>query len=261
MVDPILKIDNLHLSLLQGSKRFKVLHGLSFEIFPGEIVGLMGESGSGKSLTASTIFGLLPPSHEVTGRILFEGQDLLSNTVSHPRGHRLSLILQDPDLALNPVISIGRQLTEGLRYHKKISSRQAFKKGAEWLKRVGISDPIKRMSQYPHELSGGMKQRVLIAMALICQPSLLVADEPTTALDLTIQAQILDLLQNLQKEEEMSLLFITHDLGIIARCCHRVLVMLGGELIESGRVEDLFLNPQHAYTRHLLQARRNLTGL
>lgn len=258
LIDPICQIDNLHLTLNPASNPSKILHGVSFAIYPGEIVGLVGESGCGKSLTASAILGLLPSSHTLTGRIEFEKKNLLAlslQQLSYLRGTRLSLILQDPSLALNPLLPIGKQLVEGLCYHKKISRQSAYSLGIQWLNRVGISDTADRMRQYPHEISGGMKQRILIAMALICQPSLLIADEPTTALDLTTQSQILDLLQLLQKEERMSLLLITHDLGVVARCCQRVLIMYAGQLVETGSVEQIFKDPQHPYTQALLLSR------
>lgn len=261
MTLPLLEVDNLHLTLFNAEHAFNILHGVSFGIYPGEIVGLVGESGCGKSLTASAILGLLPPSHKLKGQILFEGQDLLhtaSQQMTHIRGTRLSLILQDPALALNPLIRIGNQLIEGLCYHKRISRQQAFEKGVQWLTRVGIEDARTRMQQYPHEISGGMKQRILIAMALICQPSLLIADEPTTALDVTIQAQILNLLQLLQQEEHLSILLITHDLGVVAKCCQRVMVMYAGQLVETGSVEKVLMFPQHPYTQALLQSRRSL---
>jgi peptide/nickel transport system ATP-binding protein/oligopeptide transport system ATP-binding protein len=262
MTRPILEVENLHLSLPHPSQDFKILHGISFAIYPGEIVGLVGESGCGKSLTASAILGLLPPKHALTGRIEFEGQNLLtipSHQLSHLRGTRLNVILQDPSLALNPLMPIGKQLIEGLCYHTRISWREAYQKGIEWLTRVGIGDAAYRMRQYPHEISGGMKQRILIAIALICQPSLLIADEPTTALDLTIQVQILDLLQRLQQEEGMSLLLITHDLGVVAHCCQRVMIMYAGQLVETGPIEQIFTTPQHPYTKALLESRRSLT--
>jgi oligopeptide/dipeptide ABC transporter ATP-binding protein len=261
MVEPLLEVDNLHLTLFRDANVFDVVQGISFSIYPGEIIGLVGESGCGKSLTALAILRLLPSSHMLKGNIIFEGDNLLSQSpqqMSRIRGTRLSLILQDPDQALNPLIPIGKQLVEGLCFHKKVSRSVAFEKGVEWLTRVGIGDPHERMHQYPHQISGGMKQRILIAMALICQPSLLIADEPTTALDVTVQSEILDLLQQLQKEEGMSILLISHDLGVIAQCCQRVLVMYAGQLIEQGSIEQIFTSPQHPYTQALLQSRRSL---
>jgi ABC-type dipeptide/oligopeptide/nickel transport system ATPase component len=240
------------------------LHDVSFSIGPQEIVGLIGESGCGKSLTAATILRLLSPSFQVSGKIYFEGNDLLkltSKQLLRLRGSRLSLIMQDPSSALNPLMTLGKQLIEGLCIHKKLSKQEAHAQGLSWLERVGIDHPSQRMSQYPHEISGGMKQRLLIAMALICQPSLVIADEPTTALDVTIQAQILDLLLLLQKEEKMSLLLITHDVGVVAKCCQKVVVMHKGEIIETGEVEQVFTDPKHAFTRGLIHARRILESL
>lgn len=258
---PLLEVDDLHLHLQTAEKSFAILNGVSFKIYPGEIIGLVGESGCGKSMTASALLGLLPSPHRLTGHIYFEGHDLFAlpeHVFRQLRGTRFGLILQDPGLALNPVRSIGKQLIEALRYHKKLSYKQAWTKGIEWLSRVGIGDPALRMHQYPHELSGGMKQRVLIAMSLLCQPSLLIADEPTTALDLTVQAQILDLLQDLQQQERMSILLITHDLGVVARCCQRVMVMEAGHLVETGTVEQVLTTPQHPYTQALLKAKHGL---
>lgn len=232
----LLQVNNLHLSLSGDRGERTILRGISFAIKPGEIVGIMGPSGCGKSLTVSAIFGLLPPKHTLRGSILFADKDLTTTPpkeLSYLYGTKLGLVLQDPNLALNPLVSIGNQLIEGLCYHKKIAKEIAWKIGTEWLTKVGISDASQRMHQYPHEISGGMKQRILIAMALICQPCLLIADEPTTALDLTIQMQILDLLESIQTQEKMSMLLISHDKGVIAKSCHRVLIMDKGEIIEN----------------------------
>lgn len=257
---PLLKVQDLQLKLMKNSHSLKILRGISFAIYPREIVGLVGESGCGKSLTASAILGLLPPSHSITGKVEFEGENLLDKKkISALRGNRLSLILQDPSLALNPLVPLGKQLIEGLCIHKKMSWDQAYQKGLDWLRKVGIGDPSMRMRQYPHEISGGMKQRILIAMALICQPSLVIADEPTTALDLTIQAQILDLLQELQIKEDMSLLLITHDLGVVAQSCQRVMVMYAGQIVETGTVNQILSNPQHSYTQSLINARESIS--
>ena len=263
MNGPLMIVDNLQLTLSVPSGLFNALHGLSFTIEQGEVVGLVGESGSGKSLTASAIMGLLNPSHQLTGKITFEGNNLLDMTskeLMKLRGNRLSLILQDPGQSLNPVIRIGTQLIEGLCHHKKIARKQAYAEGIAWLEKVGINNPSERMRQYPHELSGGMKQRILIAMALICQPSLLIADEPTTALDTTVQLQILHLLASLQKKENTSVLLITHDLGIVANFCDRVLVMYAGQIVESASVKELFSSPKHPYTRALLKSKYSLLG-
>jgi len=264
MTLPLLEVKNLNLSLSKEGHSYHILRDISFAINPGEIVGLVGESGCGKSMTASAIPGLLPPSKTISGRIDFEGENLLQlspRRLASMRGNRISLILQDPSLSLNPLMTIGQQLTEGLRYHKKIDKKKATKIGIEWLTRVGISDPEVRMKQYPHEFSGGMKQRILIAAALICKPSLVIADEPTTALDATIQEQILNLLQYLQDEERMSLLLITHDLGVVARLCQRVMVMYAGQLVEMGPVDQVLKSPQHPYTQALLQSRNSLANI
>lgn len=250
---PLLEVKDLHLTLSHAGNPIQVLKGISFAIYPSEIVALVGESGCGKSLTASSILGLLPPSHRLTGQLMFEGKDF-TQQLHLIRGTRLSLILQDPALALNPLIPIGRQLIEGLCYHKKISYSNAWEKGIQWLKRLGIGDAAARMRQYPHEISGGMKQRILIAMALICTPALLIADEPTTALDVTVQAQILSLLQQLQQEEQLSILLITHDWGVVAKCCQRVMVMHAGQIVETGSVMDVLTTPQHPYTQSFLQS-------
>lgn len=258
---PLLQVNDLQLTLNAPTGTLTLLTQLAFTIYPGEMVGLVGESGCGKSLTASVLLRLLPSSFHISGSLFFEGKDLLKipyQELAGLRGNRLSLILQDPALALNPVLPIGLQLTEGLRYHKKISKKEAWQVGIAWLHRVGIGDAAYRMQQYPHELSGGMKQRLVIAMALICRPSLLIADEPTTALDVTIQAQILDLLQTLQQEEQTSILFITHDLGVVARCCQRVMVMYAGQIVEIGTVDQVLMAPQHPYTQMLLKSRRSL---
>lgn len=260
-MSPLLEVEHLNLTLKKGSHFVNLLHDISFSIYPGEIVGLLGESGSGKSLTAAAILGLLPNQFAHQGRIVFEGHELINNTSPNlPKllGTRLSLVLQDPALALNPLLPIGKQLIEGLCYHKKVSKFEATEKGIQWLERVGIRDARSRMNQYPHEISGGMKQRILIAMALICQPSLLIADEPTTALDVSVQAQILDLLQILQKQEKMSILLITHDLGVVAQVCQRAIIMYAGQIIETGAVNDILTNPQHPYTQGLLKSRQSL---
>jgi oligopeptide transport system ATP-binding protein len=242
---PLLEVSNLSLHIHDH----QLLHAISFAMYPEEIVGLIGGSGCGKSLMVSTILGLNPPSHHCQGQVTFEGQNLWQQKIL---GTRLSLILQDPSLALDPLMPVGRQLIEGLRYHKRMSYSAAFQQGIEWLARVGISDPQLRMSQYPHEISGGMKQRIVIAMALICGPSLLIADEPTTALDVTMQLQILELLQ----QQKMSILLITHDLGVVARYCQRALVMQAGQIVETGSVEQIFTSPQHPYTQALLQSKQ-----
>ncbi len=214
-----------------------------------------------KKLDSIRYLGLLPSSHTSTGYIGFEKHNLLTlnnSNLSSLRGKHLGFIPQDPSFALNPLIPVGKQLIEGLRYHKQTPKQKAYQEGIEWLKRVEINDPQLRMQQYPYELSGGIKQRILIAMALICNPSLLIADEPTTALDATTQVQIMDLLQCLQLEKKMSLLLITHDLGIVAHYCQRVIVMQAGRIAEIGSVEKVFEAPQHPYTQTLLEYQRSL---
>jgi peptide/nickel transport system ATP-binding protein len=230
---------------------------VSFNIEPGETLGLVGESGCGKSVTALSIMRLLPqPMGRITGgRILFEGRDLTSADLSemqHIRGGRIGMVFQEPMTALNPVHTVGKQLMEGILLHKPISTDQALQEALLMLDRVGIPAPDIRMGEYPHQLSGGMRQRVVIAIALACQPSLLIADEPTTALDVTIQAQILELLSDLQRDMGMSVLLITHDLGVIAETCERVVVMYAGQVAEKGSVYDVFDHPGHPYTRGLL---------
>lgn len=246
---PLLDVANLQLFI----KNKKILQDVSFQVYSGETVALVGESGCGKSMTASALLGLLPQGAKLSGNLLFENQNL------QQRGTKLGLILQDPSLALNPLLTIGRQLVEGLCYHQKMPLRQAWQIGIAWLEKVGIGNPKERMDLYPHQMSGGMKQRILIAMALIGKPSLLIADEPTTALDVTVQAQILELLKKLQQEENLSMLLITHDLGVVAHCCKRVMVMYAGQIVETGSVEQIFSNPQHPYTQALLQSRRSLS--
>lgn len=253
MKQPLLEIKNVNLSI--GSTH--VLRDLSLSLYPGEVLGLVGESGCGKSMTANAIFQLLPPSSFCLGEINFLGKNLLalnSKEMSVMRGTSLGLILQDPALSLNPLMKIGKQLVDGLCFHKKISSIQAKEIASLWLQRVGLRDVQTHMRQYPHEMSGGMKQRVLIAMALMTQPSLLIADEPTTALDMTTQAIILDLLKRIQQEENLTLLFITHDLGIVANYCDKVAVMYAGSVVETGSVEEVFSRPRHPYTKILLEA-------
>jgi len=254
MANPLLEVKHLHLILHTSKGQFHALKDLSFHIFPGEIVGLVGESGCGKSLTIATLFNFIHVSHTLTGHILFQGEPLKS----FHQGTQIGCILQDPTAALNPVLTIESQLIEGLCFHQKLSRRAARLEAIDWLQRVGINDASYRLKQYPHELSGGMKQRLLIAMALMMRPLLLVADEPTTALDPTVQAQILDLLYTLQQEEKISLLLITHDLGVVSHYCQRIYLMSEGQIVESGMSEELLNNPQHHYSQKLLQARRHV---
>ncbi|MDR2658082.1 MAG: ABC transporter ATP-binding protein, partial [Oscillospiraceae bacterium] len=234
----LLTVKDLRVSFFTPAGEVKAVGGVSYALNNHEVLGIVGESGSGKSVSAYSLMGLLQsPGRVVGGAIDFDGEDLLGYTPSQMRqfrGNRVSMIFQNPMVCLNPVYTIGNQLMEALLCHSKVSRTQARDRSAELLKKVGISNALKRMSQYPHELSGGMRQRVMIAMALICNPALLIADEPTTALDVTIQAQILDLMKELQKETGMAILFITHNLGVVADICDRVAVMYAGHIVEMG---------------------------
>jgi peptide/nickel transport system ATP-binding protein len=236
--------------------RFTAVENIGFSIDRGEVVGIVGESGCGKSLTALSLLGLVPePGFTAGGEIRFEGramERLSDRQLRDIRGNRISMIFQEPMTSLNPTQRIGRQIMEPMRLHQGLDRTAAHERAVAALKSVGIPAPRRRMDEYPHQLSGGMRQRVMIAMAIGCSPALLVADEPTTALDVTIQAQILDLLRKLVAEREMAVLFITHDLGVVAEICHRVLVMYAGRIIESAPVVDLFESPLHPYTRGLM---------
>jgi oligopeptide/dipeptide ABC transporter, ATP-binding protein, C-terminal domain len=233
--------------------------GVSFHVRPGEFVGIVGESGCGKSVTAQSIIRLLDEKRKVRyeGEIVYRGQNLLALPASRMReirGNEISMIFQDPMSSLNPVFTIGRQIAEAIRLHEKISRKAAKARAIELLRLTGIPAPEQRCEEYPHQLSGGMRQRVMIAMALACRPSLLIADEPTTALDVTIQAQILELLQELNRQYGMSIILITHDLGVVAEVCSRVVVMYLGQVVEEAEVGELFANPRHPYTRSLMKA-------
>jgi peptide/nickel transport system ATP-binding protein len=236
--------------------RFTAVEGIGFSIDRGEVVGIVGESGCGKSLTALSLLGLVPePGFRASGQIRFEGramEHLSDRQLQAIRGNRISMIFQEPMTSLNPTQRIGRQIMEPMRLHQGLDRTAAHERAVTALESVGIPAPRRRMNEYPHQLSGGMRQRVMIAMAICCNPALLVADEPTTALDVTIQAQILDLLRKLVAQREMAVLFITHDLGVVAEICHRVLVMYAGRIIESAPVVDLFESPLHPYTRGLM---------
>ena len=240
-------------------REVKAVDDVSFKIHEQETVCVVGESGCGKSITALSVMGLVqkPRGRIVSGEILFEGQDLtkLSNDeMCNIRGNRISMIFQEPMTCLNPVMTIGKQIRESLIVHRKAKKRDAMKRVTEMLKTVGISRLDKIVNEYPHQLSGGMRQRVMIAMALICEPSLLIADEPTTALDVTIQAQVLDLIRKLKKEVKTAVLFITHDLGVVADMADTVVVMYAGEAVEIAGADDLFESPSHPYTRALMES-------
>ncbi len=254
----LLEVKDLHVAFETPAGLVRAVNGLSFSLDKGEVLGIVGESGSGKSVTAYSILQLLEKNGKIlSGSVMFDGVELLGageKVLQQLRGNRISMIFQDPMTSLNPTYTIGRQLTEPLLLHTRCSRREAEHRAVEMLRLVGVSAPESRMKQYPHGLSGGMRQRVMIAMALSCQPDILIADEPTTALDVTIQAQILDLMEKLRQEMGMAILMITHDLGVVAQLCHRVMVMYGGSVCEQGPVEEIFHNPRHAYTRGLLNS-------
>jgi peptide/nickel transport system ATP-binding protein len=255
---PLLEIDALSISFRTDSGQIRVVEDVSFFLGTGESVGLVGESGCGKSVTAMAIMGLnpSPPSRVDSGRILFEGRDLLAlgPAMRAIRGNRIGMIFQEPMTSLNPSYKVGFQIAEVLRKHRGMSRAAARAEVLELLRLVGIGAPERRAGQYPHELSGGLRQRVVIAMAIACGPALLIADEPTTALDVTVQAQILELIRRLQREIGMSVLLITHDLGIVAETCERVLVMYAGRIVERASVGALYRHARHPYTKGLLSS-------
>ena len=258
-MDTILKVNDLRVSFLTRDKEFEAVRGISFEVKKGETLGIVGESGSGKSVTARSIMRLLPspPSFMKDGEIVFRGENLVHKTekeLEAIRGRDISMIFQDPMTSLNPTIRIGRQIAESLIKHQKLSKKEAKQSAIDLLKLVGIRNSEARYNQFPHEFSGGMRQRVMIAIALACRPSLLIADEPTTALDVTIQAQILNLMKDMQQQFGTSIILITHDLGVVAGMCDRVAVMKDGEIVETGTTEEIFDNPKHPYTKKLLHA-------
>jgi oligopeptide/dipeptide ABC transporter ATP-binding protein len=255
----LLEIEDLsvHFHIPEGIAR--AVDGVSFHLAAGETIGLVGESGCGKSVTALSILGLIPspPGKIESGKIMFDGQNLLNldrESLRKIRGRQISMIFQEPMTSLNPVLPIGRQVAEPLMVHQGLNRAAAFEKAADWLDLVKIPAAAKRLNDYPHQLSGGMRQRVMIAMAMVCGPKLLIADEPTTALDVTIQAQILSLMVRLKDKLEMSLLLITHDLGVVAQMAARVVVMYAGQIVEEAGVTDIFDRPFHPYTRGLLKS-------
>lgn len=256
---PLLEVKNLRTSIKTKKGYRHAVQDVSFQMNRGEILGIVGESGCGKSMTALSILKLVssPPVYITGGEILYDGTDLLKidkKEMRKIRGNRISMIFQEPMTSLNPVYTVGRQIMEAIFLHQKTDKKQAFKKAVETLRIVGIPAPEQRMKEYPHQLSGGMRQRVMIAMALSCRPELLIADEPTTALDVTIQAQILDELKRLQKQFGTSIIMITHDLGVVADMAHRVLVMYAGQVVEYGTVEEIFKRPLHPYTKGLMES-------
>ncbi len=264
MAEPLLSVRNLTVTFPTRAGSASVVDGVSFDLAAGEVLGIVGESGSGKSLTALSILRLIAkPGRIAGGSILFEGRNLLAETESamgRLRGAAISMIFQEPMSSLNPVFPIGDQIMEPLRQHRKLSRKDARQAALELLDMVEIPDARRRLDDYPHQLSGGMRQRVMIAIALACRPKLLIADEPTTALDVTIQAQILDLLGGLQRELGMAVLLITHDLGVVAQFARRALVMYAGRVVETAPVRDLFRSPTHPYTGGLVASMPVMDG-
>lgn len=253
--DVILSVKNMSMGFKTDYGFLPIINNVNFNIYSGETLGVVGESGCGKSVTSLCIMRLLDGG-VIDGEVLLDGKNILSITEKEMRkirGNKISMIFQEPMTSLNPVFTIGYQLTEALRLHQGLSKKEAWNIGIEMLKKVRIAEPEQRMKEYPYELSGGMRQRVMIAMALACRPQLLIADEPTTALDVTIQSQVLDLMKELQKDMGTSILFITHDLGVIRKMCDRVVVMYCGEVMETTDVNTLFSNPYHPYTAGLLK--------
>ncbi|MBO8170619.1 MAG: ABC transporter ATP-binding protein [Bacillaceae bacterium] len=258
-VDKLLEINDLHVSFYTYGGEVQAIRGASFHVNKGETLAIVGESGSGKSVTAQAVMGLIPspPGKIKQGEILFNGENIVhysEKQMQNIRGSQISMIFQDPMTSLNPTMKIGRQITEGIIKHEGLTKKQAQARAIELLKMVNIPNAEERIDQYPHQFSGGMRQRVMIAIALACNPQLLIADEPTTALDVTIQAQILELMKDLQKEIGTSIIMITHDLGVVANVADRVAVMYAGKIIESGTVDEIFYSPQHPYTWGLLQS-------
>ena len=258
MSEKLLEIKDEKLSFFTPAGEVKALNGVSFSMNEGEGLGIVGESGSGKSVTAYSIMGLTAyPGKLIGGTIYFNGhqiEKMSEKEMRKIRGNEVSIIFQDPMTSLNPVYTIGNQITEVIRLHTGKSKKEAYDRAKELLELVGINEPTKRLKQYPHELSGGMRQRVMIAIALACEPKLLIADEPTTALDVTIQAQILELMQELRQKLGMSIIMITHDLGVVASMCERIAVMYAGHIVEYGTADEIFYEPKHEYTKGLINS-------
>ncbi|NLJ94271.1 MAG: ABC transporter ATP-binding protein [Clostridiaceae bacterium] len=259
----LLEVKNLETSFFTDQGEVKALNGISFNVESGKILGIVGESGSGKSVTAYSIMQILEKNGKiVNGSIKFNDQELVDageEVMQGIRGNKISIIFQDPMTSLNPTYTIGKQLTEGILLHTNRNKKEAEARALEMLEMVNVNEPRKRLKQYPFELSGGMRQRVMIAMALACEPDILIADEPTTALDVTIQAQILDVMQQLQQEIGMAIIMITHDLGVIAQICDEVIVMYAGRICEQGTADEIFYNPKHEYTKGLLKSLPSVT--
>jgi len=258
-MDKILEVKNLQTSFFTDRGEVKAVDHVSFDLYAGKTVGIVGESGCGKSVTSLSIMRLIPspPGKIIGGQMLYKGKNLLDLSMEQMRkirGNEISMIFQEPMTSLNPVFTIGNQLEEAILLHQDLSKTAAREKAVDQLRMVGIPAPDKRIKDYPHQLSGGMRQRVMIAMALSCNPQILIADEPTTALDVTIQAQILDLLRNLQDKMGMAIMLITHDLGVVAEMAHEVVVMYAGKVVERAPVLELFANPKHPYTQGLLNS-------
>ena len=257
-MEPILRVDNLETTFFTKSGALRAIDGVSYSLYEGETLGIVGESGCGKSVTSFSILGLLSHPGRVTGgKVLFRGQNLLdldAEGMRQIRGNRIAMIFQEPMTALNPVLTVGDQIAEQILAHDNVTRTHAMKHAVDLLGLVGIPSPSRRIQDYPHQLSGGMRQRAMIAMALSCQPDILIADEPTTALDVTIQAQILDLLQKLQDEFKMAMQFITHDLGVISELSDRIVVMYAGKVVEEASATTLFQSPRHPYTVGLMES-------
>ncbi|MBR3382777.1 MAG: ABC transporter ATP-binding protein [Clostridia bacterium] len=257
-MEPLLKVRDLHTSFFTPAGEVKAVNGVSFNLDRGRVLGIVGESGSGKSVTAYSIMQILASTGKiVSGSIKLDGQELVNageSVMKTVRGNRISIIFQDPMTSLNPTYTIGHQLMEAIMLHSDRTKAQARERAVEMLRLVNVNEPEKRMKQYPFEFSGGMRQRVMIAMALACEPDILIADEPTTALDVTIQAQILELMRSLQEELGMAIIMITHDLGVVAQMCDEVIVMYAGSICEQGTAEEIFYNPKHEYTKGLMRS-------
>ena len=254
----LLEVKDLHTSFFTDAGEVKAVNGVSFFLDHGKVLGIVGESGSGKSVTAYSVMQILAGTGKiVSGSIKLDGQELVGageKVMKDVRGNKISIIFQDPMTSLNPTYTIGKQLMEAIMLHTDRNKEQAYERAVEMLRLVNVNEPEKRMKQYPFEFSGGMRQRVMIAMALACEPDILIADEPTTALDVTIQAQILDLMRDLQKELGMAIILITHDLGVVAQMCDEVIVMYAGSICEQGTADEIFYNCRHEYTRGLLRS-------
>ena len=255
---PLLEVKDLHTSFFTDAGEVKAVNGVSFNLDRNKVLGIVGESGSGKSVTAYSIMQILASTGKiVSGSIKLDGQELVGageRVMKTVRGNKVSIIFQDPMTSLNPTYTIGQQLMEAIVLHTDRNKKQAYDRAVEMLRLVNINEPEKRMQQYPHEFSGGMRQRIMIAMALACEPDILIADEPTTALDVTIQAQILELMKSLQKELGMAIIMITHDLGVVAQLCDEVIVMYAGAICEQGTADEIFYNPCHEYTKGLMRS-------